>query len=168
MGTGEANIRNDVVTGHGVYFSPDAGASWKFMGLDDVGQISTVIVHPTNPDMVFVAALGHAWAPESRPRRLSHHRWRQDLAKSSLRRRQDRRERPDDGPGNPMVLFAGMWEVRRYPWMLVNGGTGSAIYRSTDGGSTWKKLTEGLPERPLGRIGLAAAPSNPQSRLRAD
>ncbi len=161
VGTGESKIRNDVVTGHGVYFSPDAGASWKFMGLGDVGQISAVVVHPTNPDIVYVAALGHAWAPNA-DRGIYRttdggKTWQKVLYVD------DKTGACDliMVPGNPMVLFAGMWQAQRFPWMLVSGGPGSGVYRSTDGGSTWKKLTEGLPEAPLGRIGLAAAPSNP-------
>ena len=161
VGTGEANIRNDVVTGHGVYFSPDAGASWKFMGLAEVGQISSVIVHPTNPDIVFVGALGHAWAPN--PDRGVYRTLDGGKTWQRVLYVDDKTGVGDMimDPGNPMVLFAGMWEVQRYPWTLVSGGPSSGLYRSTDGGSTWKKLTEGLPEAPLGRIGLAAAPSNP-------
>jgi photosystem II stability/assembly factor-like uncharacterized protein len=161
VGTGEANIRNDVVTGHGVYFSPDAGASWKFMGLADVGQISSVIVHPTNPDIVYVGALGHAWAPN--PDRGVYRTTDGGKTWQKVLFVDDKTGVGDMimDPGNPMVLFAGMWQVQRFPWELVSGGPSSGLYRSTDGGSTWKKLTEGLPEAPLGRIGLAAAPSNP-------
>jgi photosystem II stability/assembly factor-like uncharacterized protein len=162
VGTGEANPRNDMVTGHGVYFSPDAGASWRFMGLDNVGQISTIVVHPTNPDVVFVAALGRVWG--SGPDRGVYRTidggktWQKVLYVNEQTGASDLVM----DPANPMILFAGMWEVRRYPWMLLNGGNGSAIYRSTDGGSAWKKLSEGLPKPPLGRIGLAIAASNPQ------
>jgi len=162
VGTGEANPRNDMVTGHGVYFSPDAGASWRFMGLDNVGQISAILVNPTNPDVVFVAALGRVWG--SGPDRGVYRStdggktWQKVLYVNEQTGASD----VVMDPSNPMVLFAGMWEVRRYPWMLVNGGDGSGIYRSTDGGSAWKKLSEGLPKPPLGRIGLAIAASNPQ------
>ena len=109
VGTGEANPRNDMVTGHGVYFSPDAGASWRFMGLDNVGQISTIVVHPTNPDVVYVACSGTRGG-RSGPRRVSHHRWRQDLAEGALRQRQTGASDLVMDPANPMVLFAGMWE----------------------------------------------------------
>lgn len=161
VGTGEANLRNDIIDGRGVYFSPDAGKTWKFMGLKDVGQISHIVVDPSNPNIVFVAAIGHAWAPN--PQRGVFRTtdggmtWQKVLfvndttGASALIM----------DPGDPEVLFAGMWQVIRYPWKLDDGGDGSGIYRSTDGGTTWKKLTKGLPKGPIGRIALAAAPSNP-------
>src|SRR5512144_2544189 len=160
VGTGEADPRNDVLDGHGVYFSADAGNSWRFMGLADVGQISRVVIDPYDPDTVLVAALGHIWAPN--PDRGVYRTtdggatWKKVLY-------------VDDqtgacelvmAPGNPKVLFAGMWQVRRFPWELVDGGPGSGIYRSTDGGATWTKLTKDIPEGPLGRIALAVAPTN--------
>jgi photosystem II stability/assembly factor-like uncharacterized protein len=160
VGTGEANPRNDVVTGKGVFFSPDAGASWRFMGLENAGQISQVVVHPTNPDIVYVGVLGHVWGPNADRgvfRTMDGGKtWQKVLYV-------DDKTGVSDlvmDPSNPMVLFAGMWEMQRYPWTLVSGGSQSAIYRSTDGGTTWKKLIEGLPKAPLGRIGLAIAPSN--------
>jgi photosystem II stability/assembly factor-like uncharacterized protein len=161
VGTGEGKIRNDVVDGHGVYVSGDAGHSWKFAGLADVGQISRIVVDPANPDVVFVAATGHAWGPN--PDRGvfkttdGGKTWKKVLFVNDSTGAADLVIQP----GNPKVLFAGMWEFRRYPWTLVDGGPNSGIYRSTDGGETWKKLTKGLPEGPLGRIALAIAPTNP-------
>ncbi|MGZ4817383.1 MAG: VPS10 domain-containing protein [Terriglobales bacterium] len=160
VGTGESNPRNDVVTGKGVYFSPDGGASWKFMGLESAGQISQVIVHPTNPDIVYVGVLGHVWGPN--PERGVFRTtdggktWQKVLYVGDTTGVSDLVM----DPSNPMVLFAGMWEFVRHPWMLVSGGESSGIYRSTDGGGTWKKLSEGLPKGMLGRIGLSVAPSN--------
>jgi photosystem II stability/assembly factor-like uncharacterized protein len=162
VGTGEKNIRNDVITGKGVYFSPDAGTTWTFMGLKDAGQISNIAINPTDPNIVFVAVLGHAWGPNT-DRGVFRttdggKTWQkvlfvdEDTGASSLVM----------DPGNPMVLFAGMWRVRRYPWALDSGGTSGGIFRSLDGGTTWKKLTEGLPEEATGRVGLGAAPSNPR------
>ena len=161
VGTGEANLRNDISDGKGVYFSPDGGTTWRFMGLADAGQISSVIVHPTNPEIVFVGAIGHAWGPNKERgvfrTRDAGKTWEKVLY-------------VDDGTGvadmamdpkNPLIVYAAMWQVRRYPWNLDNGGMNSAIYRSNDGGGTWTKLTEGLPKGPLGRIGLAVAPTNP-------
>ncbi len=161
VGTGEGKPRNDVITGHGVYFSPDAGASWKFMGLADAGQIANVIVHPTNPDIVFVAALGHVWGPNA-DRGVyrttdAGKTWQKVLFVDDKTGACDLVMQP----GNPLVLFAAMWNFVRHPWELVGAGPTSGIYRSTDGGTSWKKLTEGLPEPPVGRIGLAIAPSNP-------
>ncbi|HKD44170.1 MAG TPA: hypothetical protein VKD24_00820, partial [Candidatus Angelobacter sp.] len=162
VGTGEKNIRNDLVTGKGVFFSPDAGNTWKFMGLRDAGQISNIAIDPHDSNIVFVAVLGHAWGPnvDRGVFRTTDggKNWQkvlyvdEDTGASSLVM----------DPSNPMVLFAGMWHVRRYPWMLEDGGTSGGIFRSVDGGSTWKKLTEGLPEGVTGRIGLGASPSNPR------
>jgi photosystem II stability/assembly factor-like uncharacterized protein len=162
VGTGEANLRNDISPGKGVYFSPDAGASWRFMGLPDVGQIANIVVDPTNPDLVFVAAFGHAWAPNAERGvfRSSDggHSWKKVLYVDDKTGASDLVM----DPSNPMVLYAGMWQAQRYPWMMVSGGNTSGIYRSTDGGETWQKLSAGLPKPPVGRVGLAIAPSNPK------
>lgn len=161
VGTGEANIRNDVTDGAGIYFSPDAGKTWQNMGLKDAGQISRVIVDPHNPDVVFVAVLGHTWAPN--PDRgvyktvdggktwkkvlyVSDHTGASDLSMAA---------------SNPKVLFAGMWQTVRHPWELVDGGTESGVWRSLDGGDTWKKLSKDLPDGTLGRVAVTVAPSDP-------
>jgi photosystem II stability/assembly factor-like uncharacterized protein len=162
VGTGESNPRNDVITGHGVYFSPDGGSTWNFMGLKDAGQISNIVIDPRDPNIVLVGVLGHIWGPnvDRGVFRTTDggKTWQKVLyvdettGVSSLIM----------DPNNPMVLFAGLWPMRRYPWMLESGGATGGIYRSNDGGTTWKKLTDGLPEGQTGRIGLAAAPSNPR------
>jgi photosystem II stability/assembly factor-like uncharacterized protein len=162
VGTGEKNIRNDVVTGKGVFFSSDAGATWRHMGLRDAGQISNIVIDPRDPNVVLVGVLGHAWGPNAERGVFrttdGGKTWQkvlfvdEDTGASSLIM----------DPGNPMVLFAGMWRVRRYPWALDSGGASGGIFRSNDGGGTWKKLTDGLPTDPTGRIGLGAAPSNPR------
>ncbi len=161
VGTGEANLRNDLVDGRGVFFSPDAGKTWKFMGLGDVGQISRVVVDPTDPDVVFVGAIGHAWAPN--PERGVYRTadggktWQKVLFVNDTTGVADLIM----VPGNPRMLFAGMWQAVRHPWELVSGGSGSGIYRSKDGGLTWERLKEGLPAGLLGRIALAVGPTNP-------
>jgi len=161
VGTGEGNIRNDVVNGHGVYFSPDAGKSWKFMGLGDASQISRIVIDPQNPDVVLVAAIGHAWTPN--PDRGVFRTsdggktWQKVLYVNDTTGASDLVM----VPGNPRVLFAGMWQMVRRPWELVSGGTGSGIYRSTDGGQTWERLSQGLPPGPWGRIALAVGPTDP-------
>jgi len=162
VGTGEANLRNDISPGGGVFFSPDAGASWRSMVLEDVGQIANIIVSPASPDVVFVAAFGHAWAPNTERgvfRSTNGGRsWKKVLYV-------DEKTGASDlvmDPSNPLILYAGMWQAQRYPWMMISGGNSSGIYRSTDGGETWQKLTVGLPKPPLGRVGLATAPSNPK------
>ncbi|HLJ88093.1 MAG TPA: hypothetical protein VKZ53_14820 [Candidatus Angelobacter sp.] len=162
VGTGESNLRNDVISGKGVYSSPDGGATWNFMGLKDAGQISNIVIDPHDPNTVLVGVLGHAWGPNKE---------RGVFRTKDGGKNWDKVLFVDDTtgvsslimePGNPLVLFAGMWQVRRYPWMLESGGPNGGIYRSNDGGTSWKKLSEGLPEGAVGRIGLAAAQSNPR------
>ena len=161
VGTGEAAIRNDVVNGHGVWFSPDAGHSWHFMGLADVGQISRIVIDPANPDVVLVAALGHAWSPN--PDRGVFRTtdggktWQKVLFVNDTTGASDLIM----DPGNPRVYFAGLWQFVRHPWEMVSGGAGSGIYRSTDGGVTWERLSEGLPKGIYGRIALGIGASNP-------
>src|SRR6266700_3650069 len=159
VGTGEGNLRNDLIDGRGVFFSPDAGKTWKFVGLGDVGQISRIVIDPTNPDIVFVGAIGHAWAP-------NHERGVYRTADGGKTWQQVLFVNDTTGvadlimvPGNPRVLFAGMWQAVRHPWELVSGGPGSGIYRSKDGGLTWERLKDGLPTGLLGR--LAVGPTNP-------
>ncbi len=161
VGTGEANIRNDIVTGRGVYFSPDGGHTWRFEGLADAGQISSIVVSPLDPDVVFVGVLGHAWGPN--PERGVFRTtdggktWKKVLYVNPTTGVSDLAMEP----GNPKILYAGMWQVERRPWILESGGPSSGIYRTTDGGDTWQQLSQGLPKGPLGRIGLAVAPSDP-------
>ncbi|HET7306508.1 MAG TPA: hypothetical protein VFK24_01660 [Gammaproteobacteria bacterium] len=161
VGTGEPNIRNDVLDGKGVFFSPDGGKTWEDMGLDDAGQIGGIVIDPNNPDIVMVAALGHIWG-RNKERGVFRttdggKTWHKVLYVNDHTGAID----IDMEPGNPKVLFAAMWQVVRLPWELKSGGPGSGIYRSTDGGQTWHKLTKGLPKSPLGRIEIAIAPSNP-------
>jgi photosystem II stability/assembly factor-like uncharacterized protein len=162
VGTGEANVRNDSVTGAGVYYSPDAGKTWQFKGLKEVGQIAAIIIDPKDPNIVFVAALGDPWGANAERGVFrttdGGKTWQKVLyvddstGASSIVME----------PGNPQVLFAGMWSVRRYPWTLINGSTTGGIWRSTDGGTTWQKLHKGLPTGDTGRITLATAQSNPE------
>ncbi|HKW41949.1 MAG TPA: hypothetical protein VJN39_11935 [Gemmatimonadales bacterium] len=161
VGTGEGNPRNDVVDGAGVFMSPDAGKSWQFMGLGDVGQVSRIVIDPTDPNVVLVAALGHVWAPNAERGVFrtadGGKTWQKVLFLNDTTGAADLVM----VPGNPRVLFAGMWQFVRHPWELVSGGAASGIYRSTDGGVTWQRLKEGLPTGLLGRIALAVGPTNP-------
>jgi photosystem II stability/assembly factor-like uncharacterized protein len=161
VGTGEGNPRNDVVDGNGVFMSPDAGKSWQFMGLGDVGQISRIVIDPADPAVVLVAALGHVWAPNAERgvfRTADGGRtWQKVLFVNDTTGAADLVM----VPGNPRVLFAGMWQFVRHPWELVSGGAASGIYRSIDGGLTWHRLRDGLPTGLLGRIALAVGPTNP-------
>lgn len=162
IGTGEANIRNDIIDGRGVYYSPDGGTSWKFMGLENAGQISKIIIDPNNPNIVFVAAIGHAWAP-NKERGLfkttdGGKNWKKVLYVNDTTGVSD----VVFEPGNPQVMLAGAWQVIRYPWGLIDGGSGSGIYESKDEGETWHKLSKGLPKSPIGRISFATSLSNPE------
>jgi photosystem II stability/assembly factor-like uncharacterized protein len=162
VGTGEGNPRNDVVDGAGVYVSTDDGKSWRLAGLADAGQVTQILVDPSDPMSVFVAALGHVWGPNAE-RGVFHtadggKSWKKALFVDDTTGCADLQAQP----GNPMVLIAAMWQFRRYPWKLESGGPGSALYRSVDGGQTWKKIVKGLPKGPLGRCAVAFAPGNPQ------
>jgi photosystem II stability/assembly factor-like uncharacterized protein len=161
-GTGEAwAIRDADLVGDGVYKSSDSGTTWTNVGLHETGRIQRIIVHPTNPDIVYVCALGRATGPQ-------HERgvfrttdggksWKQVLFVDE-----------NTGcsgltldPHNPNVLFAGTWEVVMHTWAMYSGGAGSGIYVSRDGGTTWKKAEHpGLPKSPLGKIDVAVAPTN--------
>ena len=160
VGTGEACIRGNIGQGDGVWKSVDAGKSWKNVGLKDSRAIGKVIVNPRNPDIVFVAALGHPFGPNTERGVFrttdGGKTWDKVLYK-------DENTGAIDvvfDPQNANILFASLWETRRSPWSLSSGGPGSGVYRSTDGGATWKRLQEqehGLPKGPYGRIGLATA-----------
>lgn len=160
VATGEGNPRNDVLPGHGIYFSADGGASWKNMGLNNAGQMPVVIVSPADSNVVYVASLGHTWAPNA-DRGVFRttdggKSWQKVLYVNDTTAASDLMMDPQ----NPRVLYAGMWQETRQPWILESGGDASGIYRTTDGGDTWHKLTAGLPAPPVGRVGLAIAPSN--------
>jgi photosystem II stability/assembly factor-like uncharacterized protein len=158
VGTGEACIRGNISHGDGVYKTLDGGKTWKNVGLHDSRAIGKLIIDPNNADTVYVAALGHPFGPNSERgifRTLDGGKtWEKVLYK-------DENTGGIDiafDPHNSHILFASLWEARRSPWSLSSGGPGSALYRSNDGGTTWKQLTEhGLPKGPYGRIGVAVA-----------
>jgi photosystem II stability/assembly factor-like uncharacterized protein len=158
VGTGEACIRGNISHGDGVYKTLDGGKTWKNVGLRDSRAIGKIIINPANPDIVFVAALGHPYGPNSERGifRTSDggKTWERVLYKDENTGGVD----IAFDPHNPNILFAAMWQARRTPWSLASGGPGSGIYRSIDGGTTWKHLLEhGLPKGPYGKIGVAVA-----------
>src|SRR2546426_5805991 len=155
VGTGEACIRGNISFGDGVYKSVDAGKTWKNIGLRDTRHISHLLVHPHNPNIVFVAALGHAYGPNTERGVFRSTdggaTWEKVLYK-------DEKTGAIDltfDPNNSNILFAALWEAYRTPWSLTSGGPGSGLYKSTDAGTTWKRLEgHGLPKGVLGRIGV--------------
>jgi photosystem II stability/assembly factor-like uncharacterized protein len=164
VGTGEADMRSQISFGNGMYKSTDAGATWTHIGLDDTRQIGRVLVDPKNPNVVFVAALGHTYGanPDRGVFRTKDGgaTWQKVLFKSD-----------DIGaidlafdPRTAQTIYAALWNTRRPPWSIYppSYGPGGGVFKSTDGGATWKPLTAGLPTEGLGRIGLAVAPSSPQ------
>jgi photosystem II stability/assembly factor-like uncharacterized protein len=165
VGTGEANNSRSTYWGDGVYKSTDGGRTWKNMGLRDSHHIGRIVIHPQNPDIVYVAAVGHLYS-ENEERGLfktedGGQTWKKVLGVSIDGRHIGVIDVAID-PQNPETVYAATYDRLRKPWTYMLGGPGSGIYKSTDGGRTWKKLTDGLPGGILGRIGLAVYPKNPQ------
>ncbi|MEO9953070.1 hypothetical protein [Nonlabens sp.] len=163
VGTGEGNPRNSLNGGAGIYKSLDGGHSWTLMGLEKTRNIHRVIIDPTNPDVVYAAAIGSPWGvhPERGVFKTTDggKTWKKVLYTN------DKSGAADlvMDPTNPNKLIAAMWEHKRDPWFFKSGGEGSGMYITHDGGENWKKITseEGLPKGELGRIGIAIAPSDP-------
>ena len=161
-GTGEPFIRSHISIGNGVYKSTDAGRTWTLMGLEATGRIGRIVIHPTNPDVVYIAAQGHSYGPQ--PERGVYRSmdggktWEQRLFV-------DQNTGAIDivmHPTNPNLLFAAAWQLEIRTWGRESGGPGSGIFVSRDAGATWTRLrSPGLPTRTVGKIGLAIARSNP-------
>ena len=158
-GMGETTIRGNVSRGDGVYKSTDAGRTWKQIGLPKTQNIGCIVVHPSNPDTVYVAAFGHVWGPN--PDRGLYRTtdggetWERVLFVSERAGALD----ISMDPTNPRILFASTWEAGRTPYSLNSGGSGSGLYRSTDAGDSWESLNQksGIPGGILGKIGVAVA-----------
>jgi photosystem II stability/assembly factor-like uncharacterized protein len=162
-GMGESTIRIDVSHGDGVYKSTDAGRTWKHMGLSDTRHIGKVRIHPTDPDTVFVAALGHAFGPNQERGVFKStdggETWRNVLFKSEKAGAVDL----SIDPNNPRIMYATIWEAYRNFWQISSGGPDSGIWMSTDGGESWRDISrnKGLPQGVLGKMGIAASPARP-------
>ena len=163
VGTGDSAPRNTVLTGEGMYKSTDGGKNWSFIGLGDTHMINWILIDPRNPDVVYVGALGHLWAPN--PDRGvfkttdGGQTWKKVLFVNN-----------DTGAitmamdqSNPNVVYAAMWQMSRSHWGFSSGGPGSGIYKTTDGGATWSNIThnQGLPTGIFGKVGIAVAPTDP-------
>ncbi len=169
-GTGEAWAIRDVdMMGDGIYKSTDAGKTWTNMGLKETGRIGRIVVHPSNPNIVFACALGRLTGPQQE----------RGVYRSTDGGRNWTRVLFADAntgcsglamdPHNPDMLFAGMWQAEMHTYAMFSGGPGSGVYVSHDGGATWKRLEgHGLPHAPVGKIDVAIAPTNSRARLRAD
>jgi len=164
VGMGEQTLRGNVSHGDGMYKSMDAGKTWKRSGLEETRHISRVRVHPKNPDLVYVAAIGHAFGPNEQRgvfrSKDGGRTWEKVLYRG-----------PKAGaidltfdPTNPNVLYASLWEVIRRPWAFESGGPTSGLFKSTDGGDTWTEITRapGLPRGMIGKIGVTVSPANPE------
>jgi photosystem II stability/assembly factor-like uncharacterized protein len=160
-GTGSSKIRSNVSIGRGIFKSVDAGKTWSFSGLRDVGQIATVRVSPTDPNIVFVAALGNPFVPNTERGVFKSvdggKNWKKVLYVSDSTGAAD----VELQPGNPNVLFASMWHGQRKPWTIVSGAREGGIYKSVDGGETWSTLGGGLPTELFGRSNVAISNAAP-------
>ena len=161
LGTGESNTRNSVSFGDGVYRSTDGGKTWQHMGLRDTERISRVLVHPANPDVVYIGALGHAFGPHPDRGVYMTADAGKTWAKTLYLDDQHGVSDLEIDPANPNILYAAMWRFERKPWNHTSGSEKGGVFRSTDGGRTWSKLEKGLPKL-MGRIGVKVAPSSPK------
>ena len=162
VGTGSEAIRSNVSIGLGIYKSSDAGRSWKFVGLRDAGQIGAIVVHPTNPDVVYAAVLGNPFTHT--PTRGVYRTKDGGASWQKIHFLSDSTGAVDIElqPGNTNVVYASMWHGQRRPWTIISGGAEDGIFKSTNGGDTWTKLGNGLPTGVVGKSDLAVSAAAPQ------
>lgn len=161
VGTGQGTLRGNVAVGDGMYKSTDAGKTWKQIGLSKAGQIGRVRVHPRDENLVYAAAIGNPFVPNE-DRGVFRSRdggktWEKILYISARTGVSDLAM----DLSNPRVLYAAAWTGQRKPWTIVSGSEEGALYKTTDGGDTWNKLSGGLPQGVVGKIGVAVSPANP-------
>jgi photosystem II stability/assembly factor-like uncharacterized protein len=162
VGTGESQPREDLTYGTGVYRSTDAGQTWHHLGLTDTQQIGDVVIDPRDPERAYVAAIGHAFGPNAERGVFrttdGGKSWKKVLFLNDSTGAMDL----SIDPVNPRILFASMWKFQRTPWGMNAGGGRSGLWKTTDGGDTWKEISfnPGIPEKPLGKIGVSISPAN--------
>lgn len=161
VGTGSDGMRSNVIQGKGMYKSADEGKTWDFIGLPDAGQIGAVEIHPENPDIVYVAAIGQPFRANTERglfrTKDGGENWEKILYHSDTIGVVDMEFAPDD----PNTIYAGLWRGERKPWTIISGSSEGGVYKSVDGGDNWEKLTNGLPDRLIGKIDFAVSPANP-------
>jgi photosystem II stability/assembly factor-like uncharacterized protein len=160
-GTGEPWIRSHISVGEGIYKSTDAGKTWTLMGLEKTGRISRIVIDPKNPDVVLVGALGHAYGPQQERGVFRTTDGGKTWERVLFTDENSGCDHLEMDPNNSKIVFAGMWPLEIHTWGRNSGGPGSGLFKSTDGGVTWKRLSgNGLPTRTTGKIVFAIAPSN--------
>jgi photosystem II stability/assembly factor-like uncharacterized protein len=161
VGTGESWVRNSVGVGAGIFRTSDGGDSWEAKGLEKTERIAGIVIDPAHPDTVLVAAMGALWnaSPDRGVYRTldGGKTWARVLYVDDVTGAADLAMDPQE----PRTIYASMWQFRRKAWTFSSGGPGSGLYKSTDGGATWRRLSGGLPDGPLGRIGIAISPARP-------
>lgn len=162
VGTGSPDPRGNVSMGIGVFKSSDGGESWKSIGLNKAGQIGKIIVHPNNPDEVWIGVLGNIFGHNEE--RGVYHSIDGGMSWEKVLYINEKTGCIDlvIDPSNPRIIYAGMWTVQRLPWTLVDGSEDGGVWKSIDGGTSWEKVENGLPTGIVGRIGIAISPANPQ------
>ncbi len=162
VGMGEETVRGNVSSGDGVYKSADGGRTWKNVGLTDTQQISRVRVDPKNPNLVYVAALGHLWAPNEQRGIYRSKDGGKTWEKILYRNAETGASDLVLDPANPSTMYAAFWQISRKPYRMDSGGDGSGLFKSTDGGDTWTEITRnrGLPSGVVGKIGVSVSPVN--------
>jgi photosystem II stability/assembly factor-like uncharacterized protein len=161
-GTGSACIRGNVSTGRGVWKSTDGGKSWTMIGLPGSGAVGKILVHPDNPDLVYLAALGSPFGKNDERGVYRSSDGGKTWDKSLYLNDSTGSVSLAMNPKNPREIYAGMWRAERKPWMLISGSADGGVYKTTDGGDSWKKLEGGLPSGLTGKIGIDVSPANPE------
>jgi len=162
-GAGESNMRNTVSIGDGMYKSTDGGENWTKIGLDSTEHIAKIAIDPSNPNTIYVASPGPLWSDGTQRGLFKSTDGGQTWKKILYINEKAGCADIAIDPSNPEIIYASTWEFRRLPYSFNSGGNGSGMYKSLDGGKTWKELTNGLPKKPFGRIAFTLAPSAPNN-----